>query len=285
MLPSLSAQYVGTPGIAQRVEFCASNLLDMLIRKGSGAAATKFNLHGVFQIARNDFYFSPDANFDPDNAFGTPFKDVKLSCRLAAPPSPNKFQFACNDFNACITNLQAIERLIKVGKNDEVMSIIAQHLGLQQFKLSHALFEPKPDNYEDGSGEGNESQVPDGDVASDDVTELGHDFAMASWPVSECCKPHLESLLNTHDICPIPAFNLTGHLIPPLRYESMVKGATVEAHFTMGHINIKRQKRHVFVTIARELQILRHPDPTPASPFKRIKVSMPSPNKGKGRAS
>lgn len=113
------------------------NSLDILIRKGS--ANTEFILHSVFQVMWNNFYFTPDTNFDSRNSFSAQFKDIKLSCQLAAPMSAD-FQFTTNDFNACIPNLHAIEKLIKHGKDEEVLSVVTQHLGSQQFKLSHALF-------------------------------------------------------------------------------------------------------------------------------------------------
>ncbi|KAF8137241.1 hypothetical protein EV363DRAFT_1157289, partial [Boletus edulis] len=102
---------------------------------------------------------------------------------------------------------------------------------------------------------------------------LGQEFAMETWPVSARCVDSLKELFDTHDICPVPAFDSSGKLIPPSQYEARLKGATVEVHFTLAHHFIKKIKRHVYSTQLRKLEVLRGPDPLPSSPFKRVRIS------------
>ncbi|KAF8120376.1 hypothetical protein EV363DRAFT_1303312 [Boletus edulis] len=268
--PAFSTKYAASPDVLQRVEFRRGKTADVLVVKGGADA--EFTLRGVYQIARNDFYFTPDGNFDPANSFGSKFQDIKLSCRLGAPAF-SVFQFAQNDYPACIQNFVGIEKLIKHDKNDEVMSTMSQHLGKTQFKLMHSLFDLKLDVTE--TPDEPESGNPDSETLTSNTEDdsLGPEFAMERWPVSPRCSSPLKDLFNTHDICPIPAFDTNGKMIPPSQYESALKGATVEIHFTFAHHYIKKNKRHVYSTLLRKLEVLRGPDPLPSSPFKRVRIS------------
>lgn len=137
--PSMTAKYAGESLSIQNVEFRSANSGDILVVKHGGD--DEFILRGVFQIARNDFFFTPDGSFNPGNALNTRFQDVKLNCRLTIP-SPNTFPFAVTDYPTCIDNIRALEKIIKHDKKDQVMSSLSGSvLGSTQIKLSHALFE------------------------------------------------------------------------------------------------------------------------------------------------
>ena len=123
----------------QNLEFKSGKSGDILVVKHGGDE--EFILRGVFQIARNDFFFTPDGSFNPKNALKIQFQDVKLSCRLTCPP-PNTFPFAVTDFPTCIENLRRLEKIIKLGREDQVMSsLMSSVLDSTQIKLCHALFE------------------------------------------------------------------------------------------------------------------------------------------------
>lgn len=115
-----------------------TNSCDILVPKID--TQSEFILRGVFQIAHNDFFFTPDGNFIPNNLLGTHFQDTKLNCRLTHPP-PNEFDFATQHFSACIENLRDIEKLIKHDKNEECLSSVVQYLQNPQIKLTHPLFD------------------------------------------------------------------------------------------------------------------------------------------------
>ncbi|KAH0825894.1 hypothetical protein J3R83DRAFT_7702 [Lanmaoa asiatica] len=54
---------------------------------------------------------------------------------------------------------------------------------------------------------------------------------METWPVSARSQPYLEELFETHDICPLPAFDSNGKLIAPAQNETMLQGAQL-SNFT-----------------------------------------------------
>ncbi|KAG8221591.1 hypothetical protein J3R82DRAFT_1835 [Butyriboletus roseoflavus] len=100
---------------------------------------------------------------------------------------------------------------------------------------------------------------------------------MESWPVSMHSIHHLKDLFETHDICPLPAFNTNRCLIPSSQYDSSLRGAMAKVHFTVTHHFIKKNKCHVYMTLLHRLQVLCGPDMVPSSPFKCVHVSMASP--------
>jgi hypothetical protein len=72
---------------------------------------------------------------------------------------------------------------------------------------------------------------------------------MATWPVAEKCKGHLEDLISTHDIQPLPAYDENHNLISPHLYESKLKGALIEVHMAFCHHRIAKSKWDVFNAI------------------------------------
>ncbi|KIK80331.1 hypothetical protein PAXRUDRAFT_36223 [Paxillus rubicundulus Ve08.2h10] len=239
--PSVSACYIASPSISQQVQLWTGNSNNLILLKGE--SDTEYLLCGVFNIAWNDFFFTADGNYDPANSYGSAFCDVKLNCRLTAPQS-NNFQFAHNDFVACIENLRNLEELIKHKKNDQCISSIVEHLSTQpQFKLSHALFDPvkssdanEPDDKSAQGDDDNASLVTQGTAE-----ELGPEFVMETWPISEQCLPHLQELF-------------------------------------------EKAKRHVYSAILCHLRVLCAPAKLPSSPFKRARISAMTKTKGKSRA-
>ncbi|KAF8443787.1 hypothetical protein L210DRAFT_3643388 [Boletus edulis BED1] len=260
--PSVTAKYAGTCNLSQNMEFKPANL-----------------------VAHNDFFLSPDGNYDPENALGTRFQDVKLNCHII-PPVSSAYSFAIDDFIPCINNLRAFERLLKHDRGESVGGMVhGSILGTTQVKVTHALFEPRLTPLgTDSSDDNEETDATNQDantICSETYGELGPEFAMETWPVAPRCIDSLQELISTHDICPLPAFDMHGDIIPPTRYESLLKGATVEVHFAVVHHHIKRKKKHVYNAVLHKMQILQLADPAPSSPFKRLRVSSA---RGKGKA-
>jgi hypothetical protein len=106
----------------------------------------EFIIRCVFQISRNDFYFTPDANFDPANVFQGRFADVKLNCRLTAGRDED-FTFSSEDFSAIVDNFRALEKLVTKERHGdyETLSVIQDSLGHRSIKLTHSLFEVRND--------------------------------------------------------------------------------------------------------------------------------------------
>ncbi|KAG2132148.1 uncharacterized protein EDB93DRAFT_1255334 [Suillus bovinus] len=270
--------YAATPKLAYRAEYFPGGWDgNILIAKGRDDDQ-EFIVRGVFQISRNNFYFMPDANFDLANIFHGRLSDVKLSCRLTAGRN-DLFKFASEDFPAILDNLRAFEKLVPSKRDYETLSVIHDSLGHRTIKLTHSLFEAKTTDNENQR----DPNASDNDATVD--SSLGSEFNIATWPVAERCKGHLEDLVSTHEICPLPAYDKNHVLIPPLQYESKLKGALVEVHMAFCHHRINKSKRDIFNSILRELIVLSPPAAMPTSPFKRRRLnagpSTERTNKGK----
>ncbi|KAG2055899.1 hypothetical protein BDR06DRAFT_1043603 [Suillus hirtellus] len=87
--------YTAMPRLAYHTEyFSGGRDGNILITKGLDHDE-KFIIHGVFQISRDDFCFTPDGNFNPANVFHGCLADLKLGCQLIAAisvPSRNQLQ-------------------------------------------------------------------------------------------------------------------------------------------------------------------------------------------------
>ncbi|KIK32139.1 hypothetical protein CY34DRAFT_27266 [Suillus luteus UH-Slu-Lm8-n1] len=245
---SAGGYYAAMPKLAHCAEFFAGRHDgNMLVVKGQDDNQ-EFIIRGVFQISRNDFYFTPDANFDPANVFHGHLAD-----------------FSSDDFSAVLDNLRAFEKLVPSKKDYETFSVIYDSLGQRSIKLTHNLFDIKTFDDENQHDATDARRADSNDSTSDD---LGPEFNFAIWPVAERCKDPLQELLSTHDIQPLPAYDENHNFIPPHLYESKLKGALVEVHMAFCHHRIIKSKCDVFNAILRELIILSPPAALPSSPFK-----------------
>jgi hypothetical protein len=133
--------YAATPKLIRHVEyFIGGQDGNILVSKGGGLRPTEFIIRGVFEISRNDFNFTPDANFNPSNVFHGRFADIKLSCQLTAGRD-DAFQFSSEDFPDVLDNLIHFEGLIPGTREYEKLSVIHNSLGQRSIKLTHSLFE------------------------------------------------------------------------------------------------------------------------------------------------
>ncbi|KAG9309252.1 hypothetical protein JVU11DRAFT_10735 [Chiua virens] len=205
------------------------------------------------------------------------------------------------------------KKIIKHKKDEEVVSTLqGSVLGFLQIKLSHALFELKPqavptssesNNKNDSESETQTANRDDDTIGSDTSSvlclffclviinhkmlilddDLGPEFAMETWPVDPKCSALLHDLLPSHNICPLPAYDLNNNLIPPTQYRNFLWGATVEVYFNFVHHFFKKNKCHIYNAMVPKIQILEAPAALPSSPFKCLHVSPIDP-KGKKKA-
>lgn len=142
LLDSPEGFYAASPRLIRHVEyFIGGQDGNILISKGGpGLPAKEFIIRGVFEISRNDFSFTPDANFNPSNVFHGRFSDVKLSCRLTAGRH-DMFRFSSEDFPDVIDNIGDFEGLIPRERDYERLSAVHVSLGQRSIKLIHGLFE------------------------------------------------------------------------------------------------------------------------------------------------
>jgi hypothetical protein len=64
-------------------------------------------------------------------------------------------------------------------------------------------------------------------------------FPIRDWLVFQSAvKEGLQKIVYMHHVFPIPAYDLQGHLIPPIQYCNWLEGAVVELHFELNHWSI-----------------------------------------------
>ena len=60
------------------------------------------------------------------------------------------------------------------------------------------------------------------------VAELQNMFPIKDWPVFQpAAKEGLQKIVHMHQVFPVPACDLQGHLIPPIQYCNWLEGAVV----------------------------------------------------------
>jgi hypothetical protein len=89
-------------------------------------------------------------------------------------------------------------------------------------------------------------------------------FHIANWPVfSPSAKKELESMLGTHTVVPLPAYDAEGNLISPREYRSKLKGALVAMRFDLTHwafpARAGRPAADTFVANIRRIDMLEDP--------------------------
>ncbi|OAX31960.1 hypothetical protein K503DRAFT_805633 [Rhizopogon vinicolor AM-OR11-026] len=227
------------------------------------------------------FYFTPDANFDPANVFQERFADVKLNCRLTAGRD-EAFKYSSEDFPAVLDNLRALEKLVPKERDYETQrhsrdarsAVDQTHTVCSKQKLSN--------EDQDGGHHDNE----DSSESTTTADSIGSDFNIATWPVADRCKGHCQDLISTHEIRPLPAYDGNHALIPPLQYESKLKGALVEVHtVAIYHHRFKSKTCDVFNMVLRELIVLSPPAAMPSGPFKcrRLNTGPSTEQRNKGK--
>jgi hypothetical protein len=110
------------------------------------------------------------------------------------------------------------------------------------------------------------------------------EMSFEGWPARQAWRDELEKVKDTHDMNPIPAYDINHQLITSKHYERALIGAMVEVHFTLIHYLIGK-KGSTLVADLRELIVLRAPQQQipPQSPSKRQLLSGPSSSPKKPR--
>ncbi|KAJ8587337.1 hypothetical protein M405DRAFT_882740 [Rhizopogon salebrosus TDB-379] len=72
---------------------------------------------------------------------------------------------------------------------------------------------------------------------------IGEGFNIHNWPVSSKAARHdLETMVETHRVVPILAYDADGNLIHPQNYRKMLRGALVQVDFHLTHWSIVRRQ-------------------------------------------
>ncbi|KAI6008889.1 hypothetical protein F5J12DRAFT_782301 [Pisolithus orientalis] len=95
----------------------------------------------------------------------------------------------------------------------------------------------------------------------DDPKSIAHnEEATAVWPVPDDIKDVLTCAASTHNVSPLPAFDINGSPIKPVDYP--------QVHFAMLHFFIKGDRKSIFTTSLWELCMLWAPQHGPVNHFK-----------------
>ncbi len=80
-------------------------------------------------------------------------------------------------------------------------------------------------------------------------------FPLARWPVSsEVAKEEKTNMLTTHQVHPLPAYDINTDLIPPDDYMALLPGSHVRVSFTLNHWFINNVD--IFVANIESMRIL-----------------------------
>lgn len=91
--------------------------------------------------------------------------------------------------------------------------------------------------------------------------------------MNEDTKNAMNAVRDTHDLLPLPAYDINGDPIRPSQYERYLKGAVVEAHIALtSWVFTTRNPKAMTVPIIREILVISPPKPLVASPMKRKNI-------------
>ncbi|KAI6018496.1 hypothetical protein BKA83DRAFT_4495999 [Pisolithus microcarpus] len=91
---------------------------------------------------------------------------------------------------------------------------------------NHEAFDSTDDNAGDGLSE-------DSEDVQDEESSM---FNIRNWPTySDMGKNALDAIKETHNVVPIPAYDLSSHLIKPQAYHAKLEEALVKLYFTLTH--------------------------------------------------
>ncbi|KAI6014255.1 hypothetical protein PISMIDRAFT_118001, partial [Pisolithus microcarpus 441] len=224
-------------------------------------------LSAIACIDHDDFWLTADGGYHAPTPVCRELLDVKPSCALATPGlEPVK-----SDFAIVLRNLrQVTEKCIMPGYGTGKSFFTGDPLNTTCFKLRHQLFEPL-------QGDGDHDDAPD------------NPFSFERWPLTrERNRTNLLNLKNTHQILPVPTYDLARDLLKPATYRHFLQGALVEIHFSLTHWGIAGVKRDVYSGKIELLRLLEPPHGS-SSPDRKRKIPLHlasdgSPNKKRATA-
>ncbi|KIO14778.1 hypothetical protein M404DRAFT_17638 [Pisolithus tinctorius Marx 270] len=228
-------------------------------------------ISAVVQIDSNDYWLTADANYHGPSEIWPDFAIIKLSCVVQMP---NVTPFTA-DWANVTDNLRWLQDAIAMPKFTMKQGLFttAGPCG-PRFRLRHVLFKALDADdlaAQDGAGSGAQSD-------KDETNDLDPIFSIENWPTfSDAARGGLDSIRQTHQVIPIPAYDLEGKLIDPRFYRRYLEGAVVELHFNLSHWSISRQGipgKDVYTADIVMMHVLvpPHASVTPRTPLKR-KVS------------
>ncbi|KAJ7470988.1 hypothetical protein FB451DRAFT_1252655 [Mycena latifolia] len=235
-----------------------------VIPSSSSSETPEFKLAELTLIAKispNNFWLIPCGYWKEPTKYAPTFADLKLNCQLVAPNDP----LFSDDFNTALKNIESLMALVETKGNTKRGILDTEDNARNSIKVRHIVFE-----------------IKEGDDDSD-VTAI----KLRDWPVkSDAARDARDKMDTTHRVHRIPAYDVFGELLPPIRYASALPGAVVRATISMKHWNIATDRRDAYAADIVKLRVLTPPPiAEPATPLRKRKLSVtdsgptPSPSK------
>ena len=79
---------------------------------------------------------------------------------------------------------------------------------------------------------------------------------------------YLDAIKSSHEVRPIPAYDVKGNLITPTEYEEKIAGATAHVCFAIVHFLIRQ--KHVYNAVVRDITIMRPPTTIATTTLKNV---------------
>ena len=255
--------YLGGDQVLKKVKWVCDGRADRLVVNGppSEGSFEMASLSAIVRVEHNDFWMTPDAGYQKPSAIWKDLLDVKPSCVVSAPD----LQPVKDDFQQVVANLQHLQGEMRTpGYEMGKAFFTGGHAETQRFKVRHVLFEVSValgllarqnlktiNQLLDDNGQSTDADKPD--------------FASATkWPLTheETCA-ELQTVLTTHRIVPVPAYDIQGKLVSPEAYRRTLEDAIVELHFSLSHFAIAGKKgtrsKDVFVGEIDAMHVLVPP--------------------------
>ncbi|KAI6018350.1 hypothetical protein EDC04DRAFT_2607813 [Pisolithus marmoratus] len=167
-------------------------------------------LCAVVHISTHDFWLTADVGYHTSSIWKS-FSDVEVTCAAERP----EFELFMDDYIMVSDNLRWLQESIETPgfQVKKGLFLLTNNTGAC-FKVHHALFELKNhegfNSTDDSAGDG---PSEDSEDIQDEESSI---FNIRNWPTySDMAKNALDTIKETHNVVPIPAYDLSGHLIKP----------------------------------------------------------------------
>ncbi|KAF8076842.1 hypothetical protein FPV67DRAFT_1445399 [Lyophyllum atratum] len=219
----------------------------------------------VVEITKEDFWMVACGMWKGPTQACRTLGDMKLSCTGA---KPGHEVFAA-DYASAVSSIRGLMELcVTPGFKNKKGVLVPQGIN-QKVKFRHVLFEPVTGDDDDS------------DTASD-TNNIPKEHKIENWPaVYDAAKEALASMVDTHNVIPLPAYDMHGALLWPIHYRAYLEGALVQVHFNLTHWSIGAKDSNpavdTYVADISNIRVLTPPVAKgPVTPRKR-KVSAKDP--------
>ncbi|KAI6139058.1 hypothetical protein BKA82DRAFT_26472 [Pisolithus tinctorius] len=190
-----------------------------------GDKSVRKNIHWVQDGCANHLAIKPTGSSDDGSSkYATPPPEgtVDIAPLYAGYHKNSKIWKSLADVKTALENVTYFQSAIATPGYGESKGFLL--CGGEHFKVCHTLFEPHSANSESDNGYSETvADDPEGnndDTASDIDSEADSGaFLIDNWPLTDDkVEPKLQELKATHNVIPIPAYDVEGKLIKPNAY-------------------------------------------------------------------